>query len=234
LAQAILVEAAETRPAATHSQPPSLATMAATQPKKPVGGAYGQFAAERRGEFQKRCEGKPISEIAKMTGVEWKKLSDAQKAPYEKKYTEAKAKYEVDMAAFKAGGGEVQKGAAALRAEKRKAKEGKKAKDPNAPKKPAGGAYGIYLSENREKIMKSLPAGSSKITDCAKECSRLWKELSEVAKQPYEKKYQEKAAAYQKAMEEYRATGAGDEEEGEDDEEEETTPPQKRSRKAGA
>merc|ERR1719473_970153 len=63
-------------------------------------------------------------------------MTDAKKAPYLKKYEEAKVQFDKDMAAFLANGGEVTKGARALRTEKRKAKEAKK-KDPNAPKKPA-------------------------------------------------------------------------------------------------
>merc|ERR1712054_240334 len=104
-----------------------------------------------------------------MAGDAWKKLSDAQKKPYEDKYAAAKAKFEADMAAFLAAGGEKTKGAAALRTEKRKAKKGKlkKKKDANAPKKPVGGAYGIFLAENRAKIVATLPSGHS-ITDVGK------------------------------------------------------------------
>merc|ERR1712176_696891 len=85
----------------------------------------------------------------------FKKLSDAQKKPYQQKYETAKEKFEKDMAAFLAAGGEKQKGAAALRAEKRKRKEGNKKKDPNVPKKPAGGAYGRFMAEKRPEFIKA-------------------------------------------------------------------------------
>merc|ERR1719265_1362368 len=87
-------------------------------PKKPAGGAYGQFLAEKRPEFMKKCAGQPATAVSKMAGEAFKKLSDAQKKPYEQKYEAAKAKFEKDMAAFLAAGGEKQKGAAALRTEK--------------------------------------------------------------------------------------------------------------------
>merc|ERR550537_1805769 len=83
-------------------------------------------------------------------------MPDAQKAPYQKKYEEAKEQFDKNMKAFLDAGGEKTKGAAALRSEKRKAKGAKK-KDPNAPKKPTGGGHGVFLAENREKIVKSLP-----------------------------------------------------------------------------
>merc|ERR1712107_546285 len=91
--------------------------------------------------------------------------------------------FEKDMEAFKAAGGEVAKEIRALRTEKRKEKEGKKKKDPNAPKRPQS-AYSIFLSENREAILKSLPAGASPITDVAKKAGEQWKALSAAAKKP--------------------------------------------------
>merc|ERR1712224_460645 len=154
------------------------------------------------------------------------KLSDKQKEPYQKKYEVAKAQFEKDMAAFLDAGGVKQKGAAALRTEKRKAKEGKAKKDPNAPKKPAGGAYGIFLAENRDKIVKSLPA-DHKITDIGKKAGEQWRALSDAAKKPYEAKYQKKAAEYQKALEEYKKThgaDAADDDDEEEDEDEEKKP----------
>merc|ERR1719253_1151484 len=130
--------------------------MALTQPKKPAGGAFGQFTSEKRPEFAKVCHGQPVTAVTKLASENWKKLSDKEKEPYQKKFELAQAKFAKDMAAFLASGDVKEKGAAALRTEKRKAKEGKlkKKKDP----RPAGGAYGVYLSENRDKIVKSLPA----------------------------------------------------------------------------
>merc|ERR1719498_1053086 len=167
----------------------------------------------------KACAGQAMSAVSKMGGEAWKKMSDAQKAPYQKKYEEAKEQFDKNMKAFLDAGGEKTKGAAALRSEKRKAKGAKK-KDPNAPKKPAGGAYGVFLAENREKIVKSLPAGH-KITDVSKAAGEQWKALPAAAKKPYEDKYQKAMVEYQKAMEEYKKTNGGDEDEDDDEDEDE-------------
>merc|ERR1712190_528184 len=105
----------------------------------------------KRPEFTKACAGQKASAISTMASAEWKKLTEAQKAPYAKKYEAAKAQYDKELEAFLAGGGVKEKGVAALRTEKRKAKDGKKKKDPNAPKRPARGAYGVFLAENRSK-----------------------------------------------------------------------------------
>ena len=54
--------------------------MAWTQPKKPVGGAFGIFASEKRPEFTKACVGQKASAVSKMAGEEWKKVSEAEKS----------------------------------------------------------------------------------------------------------------------------------------------------------
>merc|ERR1719282_1206884 len=91
-------------------------------------------------------------------------------------------------------------------------------KDKDAPKRPSGGGYGQFLAENREKIVKSLPAGSNVISDTAKAAGAQWKALSEDQKKPYDDKFIEK-------MEEYKANQAA-EKEGE----EETRPPPKKAK----
>merc|ERR1719265_2134954 len=215
--------------------------LALEQPKRPVGGAYGIFMNERRSEFMDACKGQAVSAVSKMGGEAWKKLTATQKAPFQKKYVEAKAKFDKDMAAYLAAGGEIAKGARAQRTEKRKAKA-KQKKDPNAPKKPFGGAYGVFLAENREKITKSLPEGSNKTTDVTKAAGEQWKKLSEKAKMPYQDKYDKKMKAYFVAFEEYKKNLPEDAEEDEDEneeeeadeDEEESEPSPKKARKAGA
>lgn len=210
------------------------------QPKKPAGGAYGQFLAEKRAEFTKACAGQPVTAISKMAGEAFKKLSDAQKKPFQAKYEVAKAKFEKDMAQFLAAGGEKQKGVSALRTEKRKAKEGKKKKDPNAPKKPAGGAYGAFLAAKRPEFMKAC-AGQP-VTAVSKMAGEAWKKLSNAEKKPFESEYAKKLEAYKLAVAEYKknnldAEGDGEDEEEEEDEEKEEEPepqPKKKARKAGA
>jgi hypothetical protein len=181
--------------------------MALTQPKKPVGGAFGVFANERRAGFMKACAGQKASAVSKMAGEEWKKLTAADREPYQQKYEAAKEQYEKDMAAFLESGGEKSKGLRALRSEKKAIKDGKKlkkARDADAPKRLAGGAYGRFLAEKREEIKKSLP-GDHKITDVTKKASEMWKGLSESDKQKYQEMYKTAQEEYTKDLEAYRA-----------------------------
>jgi len=174
--------------------------LALEQPERPVGGAYGIFLAEKRPDFAEKCKGQKASAVSKMGGEMWNKLTAAEKVPYQKKYEDVKAKFDKDLAAFQAAGGEVVR-------KKRKGKDGgKKKKDANAPKKPTGGAYGVFLAENREKIVKSLPEGPNKTTDVAKAAGEQWKKLPEKARKPYQDKYEKKMEEYKVALEEYKKT----------------------------
>merc|ERR550525_709924 len=133
--------------------------MALEQPKKPVGGAYGIFLAKHRPEFSAATKGQQASAISKMAGERWKLLSKADRAPYEKEYQVAKVKFAAAIKAFLDAGGEKKKGPRALASEKRKLQEGggkrrRLAKDPNRPKKPAGGAFGVFLNKHRQEFMK--------------------------------------------------------------------------------
>jgi hypothetical protein len=186
--------------------------MALTQPKKPVGGAFGVFASEKRPDFTKACAGQKASAVAKMAGEEWKKISEADKSAYQKKYEMAKTQFEKDMAAFLENGGEKSKGARALRSEKKAMKEGtvKKIRDAEAPKKPAGGAYGRFLAENREEIKKMLPA-EHKITDVTKKAGGMWKVLPAPEKEKYEAMYKTAKEKYDEEFAEYKANKKAEE-----------------------
>merc|ERR1711865_919426 len=108
---------------------------------------------------------------------------------YKEKFVEAQTKYKADMETFLAAGGEKQKGAGALRTEKRKAKEGKlkKQKDPNAPKRPAGGAYGCFMAANRAAFAKQCPGSITEVAKLAEALVRrvqLWKQCSSRSHRP--------------------------------------------------
>jgi hypothetical protein len=127
-------------------------------------------------------------------------VSDTEKMPYQRQYDANLAAYKKAMeeadAAFKAGGGVTEKKRKRLEEEAAKMKE----KDSNSPKKPVGGAYGVYLAANREAIEKALPA-DHKITDVAKAVGTKWAAVSDTEKMPYQRQYDANLAAYKKAME---------------------------------
>jgi len=178
------------------------------QPKKPVGGAYGQFMSENRAAFAKECAGKPVSAVAKLASERWKTLGEAEKAKFQKKFDIVNEQYAKDLEAFLAAGGEVK--SSKMQSSKRKSNEdvedGKKCakKNPDAPKKPVGGAYGCFIAANREKFQKACPGQS--ISEVTKVAAQHWKKLSLEERKPFEEEYQVKKTAYAEAMKTYSAS----------------------------
>eukprot|EP00435_Cladocopium_sp_Y103_P046918 s1409_g13.t1 len=170
--------------------------MAMEEPKKVAGGAYGQFLAEKRPELQAECKGQPITAVTKLASKKFKALSEKEKAVYQEKYLAAKAKYDEDMKAFLASGGEKK----ARKSGKDKADK-KKKKDPDAPKKPAGGAYGCWLAKNRASFQEQCKGQS--VTAVTKLASAKWKELSAKEKAVYEDEFKKKQEEYKEAMKSY-------------------------------
>lgn len=58
--------------------------------------------------------------------------------------------------------------------------QGKKGKDPNAPKRPLS-AYMLWLNANRDKIRADSPGMS--VTDVSKKAGELWKGMSKEKKE---------------------------------------------------
>lgn len=178
--------------------------MAAEQPKRITGGAFGRFLSEQRATLTAECKGKPATAVVKLASERFKALNTLGKAKYETQYAQAKATYEKDLAAFLAGGGEVKslKRKGVDPDDKKQAKKLKKLnKDPNAPKKAAGGGFGCYVAKHRPELAKEC-AGQP-ITAVTKLAGSRWSALSAEDKKPFQEEFLVKQAAYKKAMETY-------------------------------
>ena len=185
------------------------------QPKK-AQTSYFLFLDAKKASFVEKAGGnykQGISQAAKA----WKALPPNEKKPFEDEAAKRKLQYEKDLKAFLDAGGEKKK---------RKSKDDdgtpskRKKKDANAPKKPAGGAYGCYLAKNRAAFTEQCKGLS--VTAVSKMAGEKWKKLSAAEKKPFEDEYAVKKKAYEEALAAYKASGsggqAGDAEE--DDEEE--------------
>jgi len=73
------------------------------------------------------------------------------------------------------------------------------------PKRPMS-AYMLWMNDNRNAIKKKL-GDTAKIGDIAKEAGAQWKKLTAAKKKPFEKKAVEAKAAYEKALEKFKANG---------------------------
>jgi len=178
--------------------------MAAEQPKKVTGGAFGRFLSEQRPILAAECKGKPATAVVQLASARFKGLSSSEKAKYETQYAQAKLTYEKDLAAFLSGGGEVKslKRKGTDKDDKKQAKKLKKLnKDPNAPKQPAGGGYACYLNKNRQAFIKECPGQA--VTAVSKLAGSRWAALSADAKKPFLDEFVAKQVAYKKAIETY-------------------------------
>jgi hypothetical protein len=177
------------------------------EPKKVTGGAFGRFLNEKRAELTEELKGKPASEVVKLASERFKALSEEGRASYEKKYKLAVEQYEKDLNSFLAAGGEkkaIKK--KEKKSDEKKASRVKKQTDPDAPKKPVGGAYGIFSNEKREEFTKVLAEkGEKGFGPVAKMTSEAFKALSDVEKSTYEQKYAQKVAEYKEAYASYAA-----------------------------
>lgn len=95
----------------------------------------------------------------------------------------------------------------------------KKDKDPNKPKRPAGGAFGCFMEAHRPELL--LECAGQPVTATTKLAAERWKLLSEEARLPFEEAYAKKKAAYEEAMKSYVPPAVAESEAGEDEEAEE-------------
>ncbi|CAJ1437409.1 unnamed protein product [Effrenium voratum] len=144
----------------------------------------------------KETQGQPITAVTKLAGERFRALGEEEKAVYQKKYEEAKAKYEEDMKGFLEAGGEKK----ARKSKEEKVKP-KKEKDPEAPKRPAGGAYGCFLAKHRAAFAEQCKG--KPVTAVTKLASEKWKALSDEEKKVFEAEYKAKKSAYDEAMKSY-------------------------------
>jgi len=172
------------------------------QPKKPAGGAFGQYLTEHRAAFMKECAGKPITAVTKLASTRFKEISENEKAKYQEQFKAAQEKFNKDMEAFLAAGGE-------KKAKKRKGKDDedggrkkkKPKKDPDAPKKPAGGGYGQFMAKNRAEFAEATKG--QPVSAVTKLGGQKWSALSEEEKKPFNEQFLVAMAEYKEKMKSY-------------------------------
>jgi len=114
--------------------------------------------------------------------------------------------YTKDLEAFLAAGGEkkdIKRKAKGKDDEENATKKQKK--DPNAPKKPAGGGYGCFLAKNRAAFTKECEGkpASERLTAITKLAGERWKTLSPEDKKVFDEEYAAKKEKYAEEMKNY-------------------------------
>jgi high mobility group protein B3 len=149
------------------------------RPKRPLS-AYMVYCNRNREKVKEENPGIEVKTTMVKLGAGWRSLSDKQRTPYIKKAAELKAIYEKEM-------------------ENYIPPDGKKV-DKDKPKKPWSN-YIFFCQEKRSeaKNQENKPGA----TEFLKDMGKMWNELSESQKEPYNKKAEKAKAEYEKAMDAY-------------------------------
>ncbi|KAA8528259.1 hypothetical protein F0562_035490 [Nyssa sinensis] len=203
------------------------------KPKHPMS-AFFLFTNERRAALF--AENKNVLEVAKITGEEWKNMSEAQKGPYEEMAKKNKEKYAQELELYKQKKEEeavnlekeeeelmkIQKQEALQLLKKKektetiikKTKENRQKKkkqkeEKNAdPNKPKKPASSFFLfsKEERKNLLEERPGINNSTLNAL--ISVKWKELNEQDKQIWKEKASEAMETYKKELEEYNKSAA--------------------------
>uniref|UniRef100_A0ACD5ZNU9 Uncharacterized protein n=1 Tax=Avena sativa TaxID=4498 RepID=A0ACD5ZNU9_AVESA len=195
-----------------------------SRPKQPMT-AYFLYSQERRAALV--AEKKNVPEIGKITGEEWKSMSEGQKAPYEEVARKQKEEYLKQMEVYKQK--KLQESESlekeeeeqkkimkqeALQLLKKKEKADniiKKTKerrlkkkhenaDPNRPKRPAS-SFLLFSKDARRQLVEERPGVNNSTLNAL--ISVKWKELSGTEKKAWTEKAAQGMAAYKKELDEY-------------------------------
>merc|ERR1719410_1920266 len=146
-------------------------------------------------------EGESVSAIGKILGEMWKKVSESERAPFEKKAASDKAAYASKMEKYMKSAN-YRKHQMTMHAWKIHETKKPFRKDENAPKRPLS-AYMLFAASVRSKIVKENP--DMAVTDIMREQSVWWKALSDGEQAKWKdkntalkKKYDAQVARYMK------------------------------------
>ncbi|KAG8375079.1 hypothetical protein BUALT_Bualt10G0062900 [Buddleja alternifolia] len=202
------------------------------KPKQPMS-AYFIFSNERRAALF--AENKNVLEVARITGEEWKNMTEKQRAPYEKMAMKNKEQYMREMESYKQKKDEEaaelkKEGEELMKLHKqeamqllkkkektenliKKTKENrqkqKKIVDPNKPKKPASSFF-LFSKEARKNLAEERPGINNSTINAL--ISLKWRELSEEEKQIWNDKAAGSMEEYKKELEAYNKKLVAEEE----------------------
>merc|ERR1712196_384424 len=133
-------------------------------------------------------DSKKVAEVARKADELWAKVSEKDRAPFQKKFEADKARYEKEMSTYDKP--------------KDAGKKTKKTKDPDAPKRPQS-AFFLWLGENRAKIIKDNKFSSKDIALVGKKAGEMWGKMPDKEKSPFQQKADRAKEAYTTAMAAY-------------------------------
>mmetsp|Transcript_6050 Transcript_6050/g.9250 ORF Transcript_6050/g.9250 Transcript_6050/m.9250 type:complete len:341 (+) Transcript_6050:441-1463(+) len=169
--------------------------------------AYLLYQNAMRDQFRRENPGMTFGQLAKYTSAMYKCLTPEEKATWDGRASQDKARFDQEMAAYVPPHGHDAQGNLIedYRIPHRKAK---KAKDPAAPKR-ARGSFVLFTFDMRPQIMKEFPG--IKFVELGTMMGERWRALTPEQKKKYEDAAAEDKIRFNNEMQVYMAKKAADE-----------------------
>jgi hypothetical protein len=166
--------------------------------------AYLLYQNAMREQFKRENPGMTFGQLAKYTSHMYKNLTPEEKATWEARAVQDKARYDADLSAYTPPPGHDSHGV--LIEDHRPRKKNKRGpKDPAAPKR-ASGPYVVFTNDMRPKVVQEYPG--IKFVELGKVLGERWRGLSSEEKRVYEGIAAQDKVRFQLEMQQYTANQA--------------------------
>ena len=166
--------------------------------------AYLLYQNAMREQFKRENPGMTFGQLAKYTSHMYKNLTPEEKATWDARAAQDKARYDQEIGSYVPPPGHDSRGI--MIEDHRPRKRGKRGpKDPAAPKR-ASGAYVFFTNEMRPQVMKDFPG--VKFVEMGRILGERWRALTPHEKKRYEEMAADDKIRFQLEMQQYTATQA--------------------------
>jgi high mobility group protein B2 len=172
-------------------------------PKRNIS-AYLLYQNAMREQFKRENPGMTFGELAKHTSFMYKDHTPEEKAAWEARAQQDKARYDSELSTYVPPPGHDSRGVL-IQDDRPRKRSKREPKDPSAPKR-ASGAYVFFTNEMRPKIMQEYPG--IKFVDMGRLLGERWRALMPEEKKRYEEMAAEDKIRFQKENEQYVANKA--------------------------
>ncbi|CAJ1953376.1 unnamed protein product [Cylindrotheca closterium] len=163
--------------------------------------AYLLYQNAMRNQFKRENPGMTFGQLAKYTSHMYKNLTPDEKATWEARAEQDKARFEAEMAVYVPPPGHDARGVLIMdQVPKKRTKRGPR--DPAAPKR-ASGAYVFFTNEMRPQVLKEYPG--IRFVELGKVMGERWRALAPEEKRRFEDMASEDKLRFQVQMQDYQA-----------------------------
>jgi len=165
--------------------------------------AYLLYQNAMREQFKQGNPGMTFGQLAKYTSHMYKNLTPEEKATWDARATQDKARYNLEIAAYVPPPGHDSQGVLITGHHTSTRKRSKRSpKDPAAPKR-ASGAYVFFTNDMRPKVFSEFPG--IKFVDLGRVLGERWRALGPEEKRHYEGMAAQDKVRFQMEMQQYTA-----------------------------